>query len=94
MKVNQLIKLLKELPQEMDVVVFDHRKNLCWADEDGSTEGIDEIKVVGELRGVYTDTGDPGNIVIISFNNNDYKDDGTIEWGSALVAAVEKECID
>jgi len=91
MKVSELIKKLKDLPNDLEIRIFDDRKNLFTADEDGSSEGIETITGVGSISAISEKTNKKTKIAIISFDNSDYKDDGTPEWGSSLVVAIENE---
>lgn len=83
MKVSELIKKLQEFPQDMDVKIFDWRKNLSEDYGDGSSAGIydievsvedlseDEIKYLEEVHGRKFKP-----FVQLSFESDDYSDEG------------------
>ncbi|MBT0551960.1 hypothetical protein [Riemerella anatipestifer] len=83
MKNRDLIEKLKQLPPDVEVKIFDWRKNLEYDIGDGSSEGIydfdvelhklseDEKECVKEHRG-----REPKDFITLSFENEDYNDDG------------------
>lgn len=84
MTVKNLIKELEKMPQDVNVNIFDWRKNLHDDWGDGSSEGIysnfdihyhelskDEAKYYKDIHGV-----DFTPWVGIEFENSDYDDEG------------------
>ena len=83
MKVSELIKKLQEFPQELDIKIFDWRKNLNEDFGDGSSAGIydfevtiedlseDEIKYLEELHDRKFKP-----FVQLVFESEDYSDEG------------------
>jgi hypothetical protein len=72
MKVSELIEKLKELPQDLEVRVFDVRKNFSWDNGDGESElGIYEFDIE------HCNEVDP-QWVALGFCNPDYDDDGNL----------------
>lgn len=81
MKNSELIKALSELPQEMEVCLFDLRKNLHHADEDGSAKGIEDnidVFIMKEAK--------PKPFIALGFINDDYHEDGSPNMGSSIVS--------
>lgn len=83
MKVSELIKALQEYPQDIEVKIFDWRKNLNDMDEDGSSEGIYDFNVNMEVlsddeKEYYKDFHDRDfkPFLELSFNSDDYSDEG------------------
>lgn len=83
MKVSELIKKLQEFPQDMDVKIFDWRKNLSEDSGDGSGAGIYDVEVSAEgsseyeikyLEEVHGRKFKP--FVQLSFESDDYSDEG------------------
>ena len=75
--VKQLIEKLQELPEDMEVVLFDHKMNLHHASSDPTPEGIyskfDLEKV--ELYGL--EDNKPFEVAAFTFDNHwDYDDEG------------------
>lgn len=69
MKVRELIQELKFYNEDLDVVIFDWRKNAAYADEDGSSEGVySPVEVSLESN------EDNDDFISISFNNEDFLD--------------------
>lgn len=80
MKVKELIIELQKMPQKAEVCIFDWRKNLHDADDEGSSQGIEpDFQVAYENRNVTK------NFVSLSFKNDDYKDDGTPDYGASIL---------
>ena len=86
MKKEKLIEELQKLPDDIEVCLFDWRKNLCYADGDdeGCGEGIYpdlEINVysleANEAK-FYKEQNDKDykSFALLSFDNDDYDDDG------------------
>jgi hypothetical protein len=72
MKVSELIETLGKFDKEIEVCIFDHRKNLHFADCEPTSAGIEpafQIELISE------DVTIP--FVAISFINHDYTDDGS-----------------
>mgnify|MGYP003484590225 CR=1 FL=1 len=81
MKVSELIKKLQEFPKDMDVQIFDWKKNLSEDFGEGSSAGIYELKVEGYdlsdleiLKEVHGRTFKP--FVQLTFNSEDYDNEG------------------
>ena len=83
MKVSELIKKLQEFPQELEVKIFDWRKNLNEDWGDGSSAGIYDIEVsmdnyTEDEKEYYKERYDNEFIpwVQLSFESDDYSDEG------------------
>lgn len=82
MKKEELIKKLQELPDDIDVNLFDYRMNLHDDHGDGSHKGIysefdiEVIKLDEEDRKYLEDLRDTKLVpwAAISFSNDDYED--------------------
>ena len=83
MKVSELIKKLQEFPQELEVRIFDWRKNLSEDLGDGSYAGIYDIDVsMDELtqdeKECYKEFHNKEFIpfVQLTFESDDYSEEG------------------
>lgn len=83
MKVSDLIKKLQEFPQDLEVKIFDWRKNLNEDWGDGSSAGIYDIEVsmdnyTEDEKEYYKERYDKEFIpwVQLSFESDDYSDEG------------------
>lgn len=83
MKVSDLIKKLQEFPQDLEVKIFDWRKNLNGDWGDGSSAGIYDIEVsmdnyTEDEKEYYKERYDNEFIpwVQLSFESDDYSDEG------------------
>jgi len=77
MNVSDLIAELSKLPQDTKVYVFDWRKNISEDSGDGSSAGIYsefEVSLI-PLSELTEESKEP--IVVVSFSNDDYNEDGT-----------------
>ncbi len=91
--VKDLIEALQKLPKDLPVSVFDVRKNMGISMRSGEScsEGIYDVSVEiindpEEMKDLYDDdTEIPKPWVAISFENDDYDDDGK------CIADVERE---
>ena len=80
MKVADLILRLKKLPQNAEVCIVDWRKNLHHADDEGNGMGIEpDFEVAHEKENVSKP------FVSLSFKNDDYKDDGSPDYGASIL---------
>lgn len=83
MKVSDLIKKLQEFPQDLEVKIFDWRKNLNEDWGDGNSAGIYDIEVsmdnyTEDEKEYYKERYDNEFIpwVQLSFESDDYSDEG------------------
>ena len=83
MKVSDLIKKLQEFPQNLEVKIFDWRKNLNEDWGDGSSAGIYDIEVSMEKysedeKEYYKEQHGKDFIpfVQLTFESDDYSDEG------------------
>ena len=83
MKVSELIKKLQEFPQDLEVKIFDWRKNLNEDWGDGSSAGIYDIEVsmddyTEDEKEYYKERHDKEFVpwVQLSFESDDYSDEG------------------
>ena len=84
MKVEKLIQELQKMPPNSEVCVFDWRKNIHHADDEPIGKGVEpDFKV--EIEDAV-----PAPFVALSFENDDYNDDGTPDAGSSLYACASK----
>lgn len=83
MKVSELIKKLQEFPKDMDVRIFDWKKNLSEDCGEGSSSGIYELKVekydlsdldLMTLKEAHGRTFKP--FVQLTFDSEDYDNEG------------------
>ena len=68
---SELILILNNLPQDAEVCIWDWRKNIFNADDDGNGIGI-EPKFTVEYLNENVSTP----FIAISFENDDYNDNG------------------
>lgn len=73
--VYNLIKKLTKYPPDMPVTLLDLRKNAHFADDEGSSEGIYSKYEVSIIEADLIEDTKP--FVVISFNNDDYNEDGS-----------------
>ena len=85
MKVQDLIAELQKFPTDTEVCVVDWRKNIHHADDEPQGHGI-EPKFKVEF--VNEDVNIP--FVALSFENDDYKDDGTPDEGSSIYPSIQR----
>jgi hypothetical protein len=85
MKVQDLIAELQKFPTDTEVCVADWRKNIHHADDEPQGHGI-EPKFKVEF--VNEDVNIP--FVALSFENDDYKDDGTPDEGSSIYPSIQR----
>lgn len=87
MKAQDLIKELQKHPNA-EVCIVDWNKNIFNADDEPQGEGIEP-----DFKVEYLDDFDGMTVPIIalSFENNDYNDDGTPNAGSLLYAQIKNE---
>lgn len=85
MKVSELITELQKFPTDTEVCITDWRKNIHHADDEPQGHGI-EPKFKVEF--VNEDVSIP--FVALSFENDDYKDDGTPDEGSSIYSSIER----
>jgi len=89
MTVKELITELSKYPENEDVCIFDWRKNLHHASEEPSSEGVysdiktervaldrEEIEYTKDVYGT-----EPKPWIAITFENDDYSDDGELLVG-------------
>jgi len=80
MKVATLITVLKTLPQNLEVGIFDSRKNLHHASDEPSGIGIEtDFSVNLEKENV----NEP--FVSLQFENDDYEEDGSPSLGASIL---------
>jgi hypothetical protein len=82
MTVKELIKKLEEMPQDMQINIFDWRKNLFIGDGDSVSDGIESVEHIeivpdNETTHLMQEDGDKiSQWVAIIYNNNDYNEGG------------------
>lgn len=86
MKVKELIEVLKNMPQDMNVNIFDYKQNLFVGGGEPSSAGVDRISIetievipsdeeVSERKN--DEFGNPiKQWVGLCYSNSDYDDDG------------------
>jgi hypothetical protein len=84
MKVEELILELLKLPKDAKICIFDARKSLHNADDEPNSIGL---FTEFSIERINTDKPFFGLI----FENDDYMEDGTPDYGSPIVNAVLKE---
>jgi len=84
MKVSKLIAELQKFTEDTEVCITDWRKNIHYANVEPQGHGI-EPKFKVEF--VNEDVSIP--FVALSFENDDYKDDGTPDEGSSIYSSIE-----
>lgn len=84
---SELIKKLNEFPDEMQVRIFDWRKNLNEDNGSGSSAGVYSFEVVSEKLSedekTYFESQNGREYrpwIQLSFDNNDYTDEGSREY--------------
>lgn len=85
MKALQLIAELQKFPSNTEVCITDWRKNIHHATDDPQGLGIEpnfKVEFVNE------DVNIP--FIALSFENDDYKDDGTPDEGSSIYSSIER----
>ena len=84
MKVSKLITELQKFPTDTEVCITDWRKNIHHADDESQGHGIEpDFKVEFEKEDVNIP------FIALSFENDDYKDDGTADEGSSIYSSIE-----
>jgi hypothetical protein len=83
MKNKDVIEMLSKLDGELEVCIFDWRKNIYNATAEPTSEGIDSQFTIGTLDGTKPFIG-------LAFSNDDYTDSGEPNYGSALVNNVSQ----
>lgn len=99
MKVKELIAELQKLPQEMNVNVFDYRKNLFRGGGDSCSDGIETVTGAwivpdDETLQFMQDRGeDIDQWVAINYSNDDYTKDAKIvsdgEYSKAVLIETD-----
>jgi len=84
MKVSELITELQKFPADTEVCIMDWRKNIHHANDEPQGHGI-EPKFNVEF--VNEDVSIP--FIALSFENDDYKDDGTPDEGSSIYSSIK-----
>lgn len=85
MKKGELLKHIQALPDDLEICVFDHRQNAWNCDADGSPIGIHlkfEIEVIEDADRPF---------VGLSFDNDDYDENGFPDLGSSMATYIETE---
>lgn len=81
MKVSELIECLQAMPQDMDVHIFDWRKNLHTGGGESSPAGIEKVEHVEVVPSdedikleieIHGDADDLTQFVAIHYENDDY----------------------
>ena len=72
MQVELLIEKLKALPPETEVMIFDHRKNFNDDAGEGSSLGLYQDFEVAEVA------EEKHRFAVLSFDNEDFDDDGEV----------------
>jgi hypothetical protein len=75
MKKSELIEKLNAIEGDPDVCILDLRKNLMFASDEGTSEGIHEIVDIDHFPIVEPDHKE---FITLSFHNDDYNEDGTL----------------
>lgn len=73
MKKEKLIEILQGMPEDTEVCIFDHRKNLDRDFGDGSSDGVHsdfEVEVITKEN--VTEDSKP--FIALMFDNDDYEE--------------------
>lgn len=70
MKAEELIKKLKKYPKDIEVCIFDWRKNVYHSNDEPCSEGIEPDFEIEIEKGIGSD------FVVLSFENDDYDNFG------------------
>ncbi len=73
MKVKELIALLLEADQELEVCIFDHRKNFTDQSDEGSGLGIQPLKEAQPINDESEANGNTPFFALV-YDNDDYKE--------------------
>ena len=84
MKKEELIKQLQKLPAGQEVCIFDWRKALRNIDGGGEPNGIG-VEPEFEVKFVTEDDGWYNPLIVLAFKNDDYKDDGSPDYGASIM---------
>lgn len=95
MKVKELIERLKEMPQDMNVCIFDMRKNLFCGGGDSVCYGVEDIEAIeivpdDETVKLMKEVGEEiTQWVAIHYENDDYREDGKPDVNSLIADYYE-----
>lgn len=85
MKKSELIKELEKIQGDPQVCITDWRKNIHHADDEPQGHGIEpkfKVEFIKESVNIP--------FVALSFENDDYKDDGTPDESSSIYSSIER----
>jgi hypothetical protein len=85
MKKLELIKALKQIQGNPEVCITDWRKNIHHANDEPQGHGIEpnfNVEFVNESVNVP--------FIALSFENNDYNDNGTPNEGSSIYSSIKR----
>lgn len=91
MKAKDLKEYLAQVDDETEVVILDKQKNGYFEDQDGIAKGMYPFTLIQDNITWTDQDGKPLTLLLLSFQSDDFTEDGTIEWGSDLVDLIRKE---